>query len=223
MIRQIHVNECNSTQDILKEQLSLSTQEEEILVSCENQVSGRGRGENIWNAMPGTLCFSLNIKPHPVMSYTALELSVLVARFFENKGAQLKLKWPNDLWNHEMKKCAGILVQGSQNQLAAGIGLNIFSKDPAYGGIFSEESGLNKKALAKEISEFILSHRYQNMKDLQKDWLIRCGHLNQMVTVTENGEVSEGIFQGIGEFGEALLCINAETRKFFNGSLRLSH
>lgn len=223
MIRQIHLNECNSTQDILKEQLSLSRHDEEILVSCENQVSGRGRGENTWEAMPGTLCFSLNIKPHPVMSYTALELSVLVARYFEVKGAQLKLKWPNDLWNKEMKKCAGILVHGSQNQLAAGIGLNLFSNDPSYGGIFAKEYGLNKKDLAKDISEFIISHRYQSMKELQKDWLTRCGHLNHMVTITENGEVSEGIFQGIGEFGEALLCINAETRKFFNGSLRLSN
>lgn len=223
MIRQIHVNECNSTQDILKEQLNQSHNEEQILVSCEYQNSGRGRGENIWKAMPGTLCFSLNIKPHPVMSFTALELSVLIARFFEKKEIHLKLKWPNDLWDQEMKKCGGILVQGSQNQLAAGIGLNIYSDDSSFGAIYSEEWSFNKQRLALEIAQFIVAHRYQNVRELQKDWLTRCGHLNHMVTITESGEKSEGIFQGIGDFGEALVCINAETRRFFNGSLRLSN
>lgn len=70
MIKQIHVDECDSTQDLLKEQLNKESSEETILISCENQTSGRGRGENVWKAMPGTLCFSLNIQPHAVMSFT---------------------------------------------------------------------------------------------------------------------------------------------------------
>lgn len=223
MIKQIHLIECNSTQDILKEQLSLTSSNESILVSCENQIQGRGRGENKWSAMPGTLCFSLNIKPHSVMSFTALELSVLVSRFFEKQNINLKLKWPNDLWNTDLKKCGGILVQGINNHMCAGIGLNLFSDENELGGIFSHKENFSKQELALSISEFILQNRYQDARSLQKDWLTRCGHLNQMVTITEGGERSEGIFQGLGDYGEALVCINSQTMKFFNGSLRLSN
>lgn len=222
MIKQIHVNECNSTQDLLKEQLSGTSTSDSILVSCENQTSGRGRGENKWQALPGTLCFSLNIKPHSVMSFTALELSVLVAKFFEQQGRTLKLKWPNDLWDSEFKKCGGILVQGSQNQLYAGIGINIYSGEKEYGSVYKTVQEFNKKELAHELAAFIISNRYENTNLLKKDWLLRCGHLNHMVTITENAERSEGIFQGLGEYGEAEVCINGQINRFFNGSLRTS-
>lgn len=223
MIKQIHVIECNSTQDLLKEQLSESSSSDYILVSCENQTSGRGRGEKIWQALPGTVCFSLNIKPHIVMSFTALEISILVARYFELHGQTIKLKWPNDLWDSEYKKCGGILVQGSQNQLYAGIGINIYSHDQNFGSIYKDVHEINKKDLALKIAEFIISNRYETTKELKKDWLIRCGHLNEMVTIIENEEKSEGVFQGLGEYGEAEVCINGQINRFFNGSLRTSN
>ncbi len=223
MIKQIHVNECNSTQDLLKEQLSTANSSECILVSCENQTFGRGRGENKWQALPGTLCFSINIKPHLVMSFTAIELAVLVARFFEQRGQTLKLKWPNDLWDSENKKCGGILVQGSHNQLYAGIGINIHSDNENFGGVYKDVQKYTKKDLALEVAGFIISNRYEKTNDLKRDWLKRCGHLNHMVTITENEERSEGIFQGLGEYGEAEVCINGQINRFFNGSLRTNN
>lgn len=222
MIRQLHVSECDSTQDLLKEQLTGHSSEDTILVSCDNQRQGRGRGENKWQTLPGTVCFSLNIKPHKVMSYTALEISVLLARYFELQGARLKLKWPNDLWNEDLKKCAGILVQGSGNFLLAGIGLNLTSDDPAFGGVFKNHQAIEPEKVAFSISEFLLNHRYQSTDELRKDWLSRCGHLNDMVIVSEGNERVEGIFQGLGDYGEALVCHGGQTQRLFNGSLRLS-
>lgn len=221
MIRHIHVNECDSTQDILKEQLNTQSGDAQILVSCENQVQGRGRGSNLWKAMPGTVCFSTNLLPHPEMSFTALELSVLVARFFEARGRKIYLKWPNDLWDQDKKKCAGILVQGNQNVLMAGIGLNLFSDDPNFGGVFEAPFSLDKKNVAREIADFIHSHRYSNKEDLKHDWEERCGHLHQMVTVTEGNEVYKGIFEGIGEHGECLLKGEDKSYRLYNGSLRI--
>lgn len=220
MIRHIHVNECDSTQDILKEQLSNQDGATQILVSCENQVQGRGRGSNLWKAMPGTVCFSTNLAPHPELSFTALELSVLVARFFEAKGEKLYLKWPNDLWDKNKKKCAGILVQGNQSGLMAGIGLNLFSEDANFGGVFTEAFPLDKKNYARELADFIHSHRYSNKENLTRDWEARCGHLHQAVTVTEGTEVYTGIFEGIGEHGECLLKGEEKSYRLYNGSLR---
>lgn len=221
MIKHIHVIECDSTQDLVKEQLELRV-DSPILVSCENQTAGRGRGENKWQALPGTLCFSMNIAPHKVMSYTALELSVIIALFFEHKGRKLELKWPNDLWDEHGLKCGGILVQGSQNNLIAGIGLNLYSEDPNYGGIFPGQFELDKKTWARELADFIHQNRFQETSKLRAEWLKRCGHLNHMVKITEGQEVIEGIFQGLGEFGEAEICRDTRITRVFNGSLRLS-
>lgn len=221
MIRHIHVNECDSTQDLLKEQLKHNDQGQ-VLVSCENQKSGRGRGDHKWQAMPGTLCLSLNVRPHIVMSYTALELSVIVAMFFEHKGKELLLKWPNDLWNEHNKKCGGILVQGSNGLMMAGIGINLFSEDEDFGGIFEAPFEIDKKVWCRELTDYIHEHRFQNTNDLRREWLKRCGHLNQMVKVTEGTEVFEGIFQGLGEHGEAEICCDGQITRIYNGSLRLS-
>lgn len=221
MIRQFHLSECDSTQDVLKEQLTKFSSSEKILVSCDNQIAGRGRGENKWSPLPGGLFFSFNIEAHPVMSYTAIELAVILADFFESKGYPLKLKWPNDLWNSELKKCGGILVQGSQHVFMAGIGLNLFSNNPDYGGIMNDEIQIYKKEFSLEIVAFIHANRIQDVKELRRKWLQRCGHLNSIVKIVEGDETFDGVFQGLGDFGEALVCQNGETKKIFNGSLRI--
>lgn len=222
MIKQIHLDACDSTQDVLKEQLHGAAAADTLLVSCEDQVSGRGRGENKWKAMPGTLCLSMNITAHPVMSYTAIEIAVIVAEFFEKKGRALKLKWPNDLWDLNEKKCGGILVQGTQNNLLAGIGVNLYSGDPDFGGVFAEAFPVDKKSYALELATYISKNRIDDVAALRSRWLLKCGHLNQMVRITDGTESIEGIFQGLGDFGEALVCTDSKTRKVYNGSLRLS-
>jgi BirA family biotin operon repressor/biotin-[acetyl-CoA-carboxylase] ligase len=221
MIKHVHVNDCDSTQDLLKEQLNNLASPEQILVSCENQLRGRGRGENKWTGMPGTICMSLNIKPHREMSYTALELSVLVAKFFEARGKTLQLKWPNDLWDESGKKCGGILVQGTQSHLLAGVGLNLFTSDDEFGSVYGSGFELDKKVWSKDIAAFILENRFEDTEILREEWLKRCGHLNQRVRVTESSDIYEGVFVGIGLHGEALIESENETLRIYNGSLRI--
>jgi biotin-(acetyl-CoA carboxylase) ligase len=145
---------------------------------------------------------------------------VIVAKFFEIKAKNLKLKWPNDLWDEHGKKCGGILVQGTQNQFLAGIGINLYADDAEFGGVFKETFIVKKDKLARELGEFIISNRYHSTEDLRRDWLLRCGHLNQLVRVSEAGEIYEGVFQGLGEHGEALVCSDSKINHIFNGTLR---
>ncbi len=221
MIKQLHFSECHSTQDLLKEQLSEASGDERLVVSCDKQISGRGRGQNNWICMPGTLCFSFNLSPHPVMSFSAIEISTILAIFFEQEGKRIKLKWPNDLWNQQQMKCGGVLIQGHQNKMMAGVGLNIFSSDPQWGGIFPSHFNLDKKELSLKIVSFIHQHRIKDAQELKSLWLERCGHLNQTVKITEGEEITEGRFEGVGEYGEAIISQNGITKKIFNGSLRL--
>lgn len=222
MVKQIHVNECDSTQVILKEQIARAPSSDAILVSCEHQKKGRGRGGNQWKAMPGTLCFSLKVSPSLVLSFTALEISLLVVKFFKMKGAKLFLKWPNDIWNEDGKKCGGILIQTHQHNYLAGIGLNLFSEDSEYGGIFSEQFTFDKGAIAYELSTFIVSNRYEDVTQLKGEWEAHCGHMKKGVTISENGDVEHGVFEGLGEHGEALLMTDQGLKRLYNGSLRLT-
>lgn len=220
MLKHIHVNECDSTQDLLKEQLSREDVTQQLVVSCDRQHQGRGRGNHQWEQMAGTLCFSMNIKPHPSISFTAIELGVLLARYFADQGIKLQLKWPNDLWNEAGAKCGGILVQNNQQQMLAGIGINLFSQDARYGGVYLNEVDVDRRLLIEQMARFIHLHRYQHTSQLIADWERACGHWRQMVQITEGEEIYQGLFLGLGVHGEALLEGKTGVSRFYNGSLR---
>lgn len=220
MIRHIHVDACDSTQDLIKEQTPDGS--ETILVSTNKQLNGRGRGTNSWLEIPGTLCFSLSVEPHKILSFTALEISLLIARFFEFEGSKITLKWPNDLWDSKQKKCGGILVQGSGSKLYAGIGINLFSDHNEFGGVYRESFEFDKKSWSLRIAEFILSHRYSDTEALRKDWEIRCPHMGYRVTISEGTAINEGIFLGLGDSGEARLHTIEGIKNFYNGTLRIT-
>lgn len=214
----IHVERCDSTQDILKEQLALIG-EDELTVSCEQQTNGHGRSNNHWQDSPGTLCFSMTVKPHKQVTYTALEISLLVRNFIKQKGKDIKVKWPNDLITSDKKKCGGILVQNSGSHYYAGIGLNLFENQHAYGDIFQSAFDLDKKEWATDLSYFIRKNRYTETEALKKDWLQCCFHLNRKVKISEGELEVSGIFIGIGPYGEAMLENSQGIQHLFNGSL----
>lgn len=221
MFKQIHLNECHSTQDVLKEQITQVVGTSQILISCENQTQGHGRGQNSWTAMPGSLCFSMNIDPHSVPSFSALELSVLVAHFFQIKKADLKLKWPNDLLNEDGIKCAGILIQSHHGQMIAGIGVNIFSNKSEFGGVYSTPFEFSKKEYAHELGSFIHANRLTNTETLRIEWKKICAHMDSQVSLEENHELIKGQFKDLGPHGEAIILTNKAEEHHFNGTLRI--
>ncbi len=219
MIRHIHLDACDSTQDILKEQTI--GKNESLLVSTEKQLKGRGRGLNQWEEIPGSLCFSLSLKPHEKISFTALEISLLLTRFFEFEGCKISLKWPNDLLDSRGLKCGGILIQGSGSQYFAGIGINLFSDHKEFGGVYREAFEFNKKSWSLRIAEFIIANRYVDTLELKNDWELRCSHLGNPVRIVEGNEITEGIFQSLGPNGEALINTAQGVKSIYNGTLRI--
>lgn len=216
----IHVDCCNSTQELLKEQLAVNPNDE-LTVSCELQLQGRGRGINTWEDSNGTICFSMNIAPHSKTSFTALEMSLLVSRFFETKGRFISLKWPNDLQNEMGKKCGGILVQNAGINYLAGIGINLFHEKTEFGGVYETNFEIEKKSWAQDIGQFIRIHRYEETSEIIADWTKKCVHLNQQVKIIENEQVTTGLFLGLGEYGEALIMNESGIHHLYNGTLRL--
>jgi len=219
-MRHIHLEQCDSTQDALKEQLRLYPSEE-ILVSTDHQLHGKGRQDRDWECFAGTLCFSFNVTPHKIISLTTLELSLLVCAYFREKNKKIGLKWPNDLIDELGFKCGGILIQTYQGQYIAGVGLNLWPEGD-YGGVYHQSFPLWKKDFCHELTDYIEENRIHDSELLRKDWEQYCVHLNKKVTITENGDANSGTFLGIGEYGEALLSTESQQiKKIFNGTLRV--
>ena len=217
----IHVDRCDSTQELLKEQLTHEYLNEDLTVSCNHQLNGFGRGSNTWTDSPGTVCFSMTIKAHEKITFTALEISLLIHRFFELKGKVIKVKWPNDLINSEGKKCGGVIVQNYDHNFLAGIGINLFQNDASFGGIYEADFLIDKKEWAKELSTFIGLNRYTSSEQIERDWLKGCYHLNREVKIIDGDQELKGEFIGLGAHGEALLKNSQGTIHVYNGSLRL--
>jgi BirA family biotin operon repressor/biotin-[acetyl-CoA-carboxylase] ligase len=216
----IHVEQCDSTQDLIKEQLT-GNESQELTISCEHQTHGRGRGVNSWQDSPGTLCFSMSLLPHEKKTFTALEISTIVAEFFYSKGSEIQLKWPNDLISKDGKKCGGILLQNFNSLYIAGIGLNLFQNRDEFGGVYETNFPLEKKSWAQELSQYIRTHRFQSTEALILKWDSYCSHFGKQVRIFEGNEETIGEFVGLGPYGEAILKNAEGTHHLFNGSLRL--
>jgi BirA family biotin operon repressor/biotin-[acetyl-CoA-carboxylase] ligase len=100
-----------------------------VLVA-EHQRAGRGRLDRSWQSPPRAgLTFSMVLRPSapiptwgwlPLLTGVALEAVVAVT------GADVALKWPNDLLHRPSDaKLAGILAQTSGAAVVIGIGLNV--------------------------------------------------------------------------------------------------
>lgn len=122
--------------------------------TATTQVSGRGRGTNVWVSPPGSLMFSTVLKHSISLSASApvvfiqylAALAIVAGIQSYDRGYDklpIKLKWPNDIYaldpNKDPKeksyvKVGGILVNSSYSggdyTLIVGIGLNVANAAP---------------------------------------------------------------------------------------------
>ena len=106
---------------------------EPVLLVAEAQTAGRGRLGRDWRSAPGaSLTFSLGLPLAPA-DWSGLSLAVGVS-VAESLHADVRLKWPNDLWLAD-RKLGGILIEtasfgeGSAGSRYAviGIGINVLA------------------------------------------------------------------------------------------------
>lgn len=106
---------------------------EGLVVVADFQSAGRGRFERSWEAPRGTaLLFSVLFVParaglsrerwHLAVAALSLALAKAAQRL---SGAQLVLKWPNDLLGVDGRKVAGVLAEVSGEALVVGAGVNV--------------------------------------------------------------------------------------------------
>jgi BirA family biotin operon repressor/biotin-[acetyl-CoA-carboxylase] ligase len=186
------------------------------LVLAESQTKGRGRGGNAWSCPKREgLLFSLVLEPdieREKWSRLALAAGMAVAEAVEGLGLNAQIKWPNDVWIHG-RKCAGVLVEGCEDYVIVGIGINV--------SVSQFPTGLNATSLALEGAGMI--SREKLLADIIKSlfkWGSLCGDdfatvvgaVNQrcalrgeMIRLNQNSRVLTGMMKGVSSEGFLLL------------------
>ena len=126
-----------------------------LLVLAERQTAGRGRGTNRWWTQAGALTFSLVLEAPPGQlpsdrwPQVALVAGLAVCEALQSlvPSAELRVKWPNDVYLGRRKVC-GILsesVAGWRDRLVIGIGVNVNNRMEGAG--FRVQGSVEEKSL----------------------------------------------------------------------------
>lgn len=142
-MRQIHLAQVDSTNSYLRRRLAEEPDlEEYTVVTATDQTAGRGQPGHRWDATAGqNLTMTLLLHPGDLMEDggTLFDLNILTALAVRQAllrelppGAEVKVKWPNDLLVGGRKIC-GILIENtfSSSRLDAsvvGIGVNVLQE-----------------------------------------------------------------------------------------------
>ena len=214
-MKHLHYTSLDSTQDEILNHLESNLDEDYFLLSSDQQTNGRGRHQRVWDQTPSGLFLSMIIPPANTITLSTLEISLLICEYFNQN---LKVKWPNDIYTEDLKKCAGVLVDVKQEKLIAGIGINTKSNQ-SYGHI-KLKSSLTSKELAYNLAQYISQNRASDSVIID-NWNELCLHLNKDVEIQDFDQSYIGKFQGIGLNGQAILKMNNKVKEFYSGSLKL--
>lgn len=193
------------------------------------QTAGRGRRARPWSSPRGNFHGTLALRPEGPAAQVALRSFVAALALRDalaevaGEGAQLSLKWPNDVLLNG-GKVAGILLESVASgqgvaHLAIGIGVNLVaSPDPALvepgtvpplnllaetGQRLSPEAFLDHLAPAYARWEAVLVA--QGFAPIRAEWLAHAARLGQVIRARTGTESREGLFETVDETGALIL------------------
>jgi len=186
------------------------------LVLAEEQTKGRGRGGNQWSCPSGQgLLFSLVLEPdldRSLWSRLALAAGVALAEVLEKAGLPAEIKWPNDIWISG-KKCAGVLVEGCEDCVIIGMGVNVSVSDFPTGlnatSVLKESgSEIEREVLLADLVQPIIawgSRCGADFESVVKAVNRRCAMQGEMIQLRQEGMLLSGMMAGVSEDGYLML------------------
>ncbi|MBN1186373.1 MAG: biotin--[acetyl-CoA-carboxylase] ligase [Bacteroidales bacterium] len=216
----IHLKEIDSTNKFAREMEGIDEIADGTIIWADNQISGKGRGRNVWISEDGrNLTFS-NIF-HPVFLpvdfhfYLSKMVSLAVVDFLAKYVKNVKIKWPNDIYVHD-EKIAGILIENKimlnmiKNSII-GIGINVnqdFSNLNLPNPVSLKQLTGSEFDIAHLLDEVIycLDNRYSQLKEkdyqgLDKDYSMFLYKKDQICGFVKYGESFNAIIKGVTEDG----------------------
>jgi BirA family biotin operon repressor/biotin-[acetyl-CoA-carboxylase] ligase len=246
-----------STSDRAMELGALDEAKLPLLVLAERQTAGRGRGANRWWSAEGALTFSLALEaprdrlPPDRWPQVALAAGVAVCEALEGQAprAELRVKWPNDVYLAGGKVC-GILcesIPGMNDRLVVGIGVNVNNKGQGSGLSVQEENwgrGIangGQRTTAASLLEYddvqreltavlidILDQFDRRWRELVEHqfaavaavYRMRCLLTSKTVKIEQaGGSTIIGVCRGIDEFGRLLVQTQGRETAVVSGTV----
>ncbi len=243
----IYLPRVGSTNDELRERALLGAAEWTVLVAGE-QTAGKGRYTRTWVSSIGKgLPLSVLLRPKiPLRQVNLINLATAlsVAEFFEAKigkglaaeTADVRLKWPNDVWINGRKICGILLQSGLENGmlkfLVIGIGFNV-NQLPADFPLELRATATSLRAVTGAewnleilLLEF-LKHFYFSLTRVLDNGFMgvvhqfeqRMAFRNRNVRIELPGEQVNGQMRGIDQNGYLILDTDTGERKITAGDL----
>ncbi|KYQ91517.1 biotin--[acetyl-CoA-carboxylase] ligase 3 [Tieghemostelium lacteum] len=198
-----------STQSLMMKYLEF-TEQQGLVITCDQQSGGRGRGQNKWESPIGCLLFSYKCKLTqgtllPFLQYIA---GIAMIRALKDlpqtkqlPEGTIQLKWPNDIYTKDGIKIGGILCQSnyfnSTFDVVIGIGINVANDEPTL----SLNQLLRKHNIQSYITRDDLLSNYFNhfekiyiqflqhgFKPFHSEYLSNWIHQNQVVLIKETNQ-----------------------------------
>ncbi len=192
------------------------------LLIAEAQTAGRGRAGRSWHSEPGAaLTFSLAWKfdlPAQALLGLPLAVGVVIAESLAQFGADVRLKWPNDVLRNG-KKVAGVLIEtanvGDQWWAVIGIGINLAMPEQLAALIgrpvaalpsLSSERNRVMAILLNGLTEAMQTFAAQGFAAFRERWNVLHAYAGQQVVILDGDRVmQQGRAVGVDDSGRLLL------------------
>ncbi|WP_437228518.1 biotin--[acetyl-CoA-carboxylase] ligase [Planctomicrobium sp. SH661] len=213
------------------------------LIGAENQLQGRGRKNHQWWACSGSLTFSLLLRPAdlgihisqwPLLSLTTgLAVCTALERFLP--AAQVRVKWPNDVYVNQQKIC-GILLETIPELpelLIVGVGINVNNSLAGAPADLqrSATSMLDVAGQPFDRTDVLIgclqrfADEIQTLSVSQQPVLQRCRErcflTGRLLTVEDLTMEVTGMCQGIDDDGALRVTTESGPMRFFTGQITM--
>lgn len=154
-------DEISSTQSFLS--AKLKEESDFPLPSCviaKKQSKGIGSRGNEWESVEDALLFSFAFskkdlpKDLPLQSLS-IYVGELMGEFLEQKGFDIWVKWPNDLYINE-SKIGGIITQSIGECCVCGIGINLLAKN--FASLQTKMNEEKKREFVRDFLQFFFTY-----------------------------------------------------------------
>lgn len=210
------------------------------VVCALQQSAGRGRQGRTWSSSEGALMATFLFQSTaPVAGFSGYSLVIGLALVdaFEKFGAQLQLKWPNDLVvvrNGELNKVGGILIEvqdlGDRRVLLVGVGINL-GRSPGDVARAASIEEISTRAVHVEEALVVVSEQLRLAHELfvslggfarfrERFEAASCFEKSvTQVTLDLGAREVSGTYAGIDERGSLELIVNGAREAFHSGHL----
>lgn len=208
------------------------------LCICEQQIAGRGRRGNQWQATPGRniMCsvgWSFPVWPKSI-SALSLAVGMTLAELLNRQfSLHVKVKWPNDLMLDE-QKLGGILIELAgqpQGECYAVIGIGLNVDQPEREDVPTDYSwvdlhGLGVRVdrnvlvgqLVRELSATLLGFQQHGFSRLAAYWPDYSSFQNRRIRVVEEHGETIGVMLGVDNNGALILQEEGGGQRTFTDS-----